>query len=207
MPKLHLLSSLALTATLLLPGAAALAQDEATGSAEPDAAIAADDPRLQELEALVPPALAGLPLDENLQSATGEELAGVMSPEELAILEDLLMENGKTLQDYAAVATWLPISDQQVVVLQAHRIAGVEASQTIDAWAEILSLSLTDPQVSEGFVGGRTVTLMTDSANEAAPLLHMFPALDVVWMMWADDEVLVEEAMDQVGADEDEGAE
>ena len=36
--------------------------------------------------------------------------------------------------------------------------------------------------------------------------MHMFPAGDVVWMLWTDDPLLVEEAMDEVGADGSETA-
>lgn len=208
MSKLRLLPAVALTAALLLPAGAALAQDDAAeATAEPAASAPAADPRLTELAALVPTVLAGLPLDENLRLATGEDLATVMSPEEVAVLDDLLAANGASLADYAAAATWLPITDTEVVVIQAHRVAGISAADTIDAWVEILSMSTTEPQVAKGSVAGRQVTLMSDAANEAAPMLHMFSAEDVVWMMWADDELLVEEAMDQVGADEGEAQE
>lgn len=202
MSKLRLLPVVALAAALLLPASAALAQDDpAEASTAPAESAPAVDPRLTELAALVPPVLAGVPLDENLRLATGEDLATVMSPEEAAVLEGLLAAHDATIADYAAAATWLPITDTEVVVIQAHRVTGVAAADTIDAWVEILSMSTTEPQVSEGSVAGRAVTLMSDAANEAAPRLHMFPVEDVVWMMWADDELLVEEAMDEVGAD------
>jgi hypothetical protein len=154
----------------------------------------------------VPTALAGLPLDENLQLATGEQLATVMSPEETSVLEALLEANGAALADYAAAATWLPLSETDIVVIQAHRIAGVPAAQTLDSWVEILSLSTTEPEVTEASIAGRTITRMSDAANEAAPPLHIFSAGDVVWMLWSDDPLLVEEAMDEVGADGGEAA-
>ena len=202
MTKLRLLPSLTLTAALLLPSGAVLAQDETTTvSPAPEATMAAIDDRLTELAALLPPALAGLPLGDNLQFATGEQLATVMSAEETAMLGALLEANGKTAADYAAATTWLPITETDIVVLQAHRIEGVDASQTIDAWVQIVSLGLEEPQVSEGFIGGRPVTLMSDAAMPEVPLLHLFPADDVVWMMVAADQDLVEAAMDELGAD------
>ena len=203
----RLLPTVVFAAVLTLPAGVALGQDDVAESAAPEATVAADDPRLTELEALVPPALAGLPLTENLQVATGEQMVGVMEPEEAAVLGDLLEANGKTTADYAAAATYIPVTDAQVVVIQAHRITGVPAAETIDAWVEILSMNLADPQVSEGFIGGRAVTLMSDGDNPEAPLLHMFPAADVVWMMWTDDEALVGAAMDEVDADEPDEAE
>lgn len=202
MSKSGLLASVALAAAWLLSAGAALAQDDVSASAAPEASVSAVDPRIAALEALVPPTLAGLRLDENLRLATGEELAAVMSPEETAVLEEAFAANGASFADYVAAATWLPVADTDIVVIQAHRIAGVPAAETIDAWVEILSMHTTEPEVSEGSVAGREITLMSDAANAAAPLLHLFPADDVVWMMWADDQLLVEEAMDQVGADE-----
>ncbi len=208
MTKLRLLSTIALTGALLLPAAVVLGQDESVESAAPEATLAADDPRLTELEALVPPALAGLPLGENLQLATGEQLAEVMQPEEAAVLGDLLEANEATVADYAAAATYLPVTDTHTVVIQVHRIRGVPAAETIDAWVEILSMNVEDPKSSEGYIAGRAVTLMSDASNPDAPLLHMFPAGDAVWMMWTNDTALVETAMDEVGADgAEEGAE
>ncbi len=68
-----------LAAALLLPAAATYAQAEveADASVAPEAvapeAVAGDDTSLDELRALVPENLAGLPLRENLQVATGEQ--------------------------------------------------------------------------------------------------------------------------------------
>ena len=205
MKKLRLLPILALTAALVLPGGAAFAQDE-SADPSPAAEETADDARLTELEALVPPALAGLPLDENLQLATGEELATVMSPEEAAVLGDMLEANGATIEDYAAATTWLPITDTDVVVLQAHRVTGVDASQTVDAWVEILSMGMTEPQAKEGFIAGRAVTLVSDAAQPEVPLVHLYPIFDVMWMIVAADQALVEEAVNTV-TPEDETSE
>ncbi|MEA2025371.1 MAG: hypothetical protein U9O18_01635 [Chloroflexota bacterium] len=208
MIKLDLLSAMALTAALLLPSGTALAQD---GSTTPDpatgAAMTAEDPRFAELEALVPPALAGLPLGDNLVFATGEELLDIMQPEESAILEEVLEANGKTPADYAAATSWLPTSESDIVVIQAHRIAGVDASETMEAWVEIVSVNLDDPQSAEGFIAGRPVTLVSDASSPEVPTLHLFPAGDVMWMIIAADEAIVEEAMGAVGAEGDEEAE
>jgi hypothetical protein len=207
MTKLRLLPILALSATLLLPSVAAVAQDEATeASPAADATMAVDDDRLAELEALVPMVLAGLPLTDNLRLATGEELASVMSPEEVAVLGALLEANGKTVSDYGAASTWLPITDTDIVVIQAHRIRGVDAEQTKAAWVEILSMGLEEPQIADGFIGGRPVTLVSDGAHPEVPLLHVFPARDVMWMVVAADQAIVEEAMKAIDASAAEAA-
>jgi hypothetical protein len=208
MTKLRLLPTLALSAALLLPASAAFAQDEAP-DASPDAAasMTTDDPRLAELEALVPPALAGLTLGENLQLATGEELRAVMSEGEAAVLDEMLTANGRSWSDYAAATTFVPITGSDVVVIQAHRVAGIDASQTIDAWLEILAMGLGEADVAEGSIAGRAVTLVTDKSRPEVPLLHMFPAGDVVWMVVAVDEAFVEETMEAVGADAEEAGE
>ncbi len=198
--KPRLLTSLALLALLLLP-AGAVAQDDSAASPAAGATAVAEDPRFAELEALMPAALAGLPLVDNLALATGERLFGMMRPEESAILQGLLDEHGKTVADYAAASTWLQISATEVVVIQAHRIAGIDASGTIDAWVDVLTINLADPQVSEGFIAGRPVTLVSGGFAPEVPPLHLFPAGDVMWMVVAADGTLVEEAMAAVGAD------
>ena len=206
MPKVRRLSSVILAVSLLMPGGAAWAQEGADVSAAPEASALAADPRVSELEELMPATLAGLPLDENLRVATGEQMARIMAPAEVALLESLFQANDATTADYAAASTLLPISPGQGVVLMAHRIADVPAKETLETWVEILSLSTGEPEVSDAVIAGRKVTLMSDAANEAAPLMHMFPAGDVVWMLWTDDPLLVEEAMDEVGADGSETA-
>lgn len=203
MIKLRLLSTIALAATLLAPAATVLAQDESAVSPAPEATLATEAAGLAELEALVPPALAGLPLRENLQLATGEQMAGVMEPQEAAMLSELLAAQGKTVADYAAAATYLAPSETQIVYLQAHRIVGVDAAETIDAWVAILSAYPQEPETGEAIINGRPVTVMSDAANPQAAALHMFPVGDVTWMIWTDDEVLVAAAMDEVGAGEE----
>jgi len=207
MTKFRLLSTMTLTAVLLLPSGAVVAQDDADASPAPEATMAVDDPRLAELEALIPPALAGLPLGDNLVLATGEELVSVMKPEESDILLALLDEHDKTTADYAAATTWLPISDSDVVVVQAHRVAGVDASETIATWVEILSLGLEEPDIAEGFISGRPVTLVSDASRPEVPLLHLYPAGDVMWMIVAADQAIVEEAVGAVDGEKTEEAE
>ncbi len=208
MTKTRLLPVLVLVAALLLPSGATLAQDDSTApDPTADASPAAQDPRFAELEALVPPALAGLPLGDNLVFATGEELFDIMPPEDSAILEGVLEANGKTVADYAAATTWLPTSDSDIVVVQAHRIAGVDASETVGAWVEIVSVNLEDPQSAEGFIAGSPVTLVFDASSPEVPTLHLFTAGDVMWMIIAADKAIVEEAMGAVGAEGGEEAE
>ncbi|MFO7531112.1 MAG: hypothetical protein R6W93_01535 [Candidatus Limnocylindrales bacterium] len=198
--RLHPLSALALTATLLLPAGTAMAQDDAVASGGPDAAAAEQDPRLTELVALLPAELAGVSLADNLTLATGEQLLALMRPEEAAIIEGVLDVGGRTVADYAAATTWLPVAATDVVVLQAHRIAGIDASATVDAWVEVLTVNLADPQVSEGMVAGRPVTLVSDAGAPEVPTLHLFPVDDVTWMIVAADQAIVEEAMAAVGS-------
>ena len=169
MTKLRLLSAVTLAAALLLPTGAVVAQDDADASSAAEATLATDDPRLAELEGLLPPALAGLPLGDNLTLATGEELVSVMQPGESDILLALLDEHGKTTADYAAAMSWLPVTDSDIA--------------------------------------GRPVTLVSDDARPDVPLLHLFSAADVMWMIVSLDETIVEEAMEAVDADDGEGTE
>jgi hypothetical protein len=182
------------------PGASAPIESSPAASEAPPTASAIDDERLAELEALVPSALAGLPLGDNLRLATGEELIAVMSEEESAIIGELLDSNDKTVADYAAAITYLPLSGDDIVVIQAHRINDVPAARTIDTWVEILTRSMAEPTVSDGFIGGRAVTLVSDAAGPDMPLLHLFPNDDVMWMMVAADQGLVESFIDSIRA-------
>jgi hypothetical protein len=201
MPKLHALSLLTLSALLLSPSGTVLAQDD-EADPSPVSAVAAPlvDPRLGDLVGLLPQALLGLPLGAELRLVTGEGLAAGLPPGELAVIEALLEAEDKTLADYAAASTRLRPSDTQVVFIEAHRLAGVDAARTIDAWVEIYSMNVTDPRVVEGFVGGREVKLMTDAADERVPTLHLFPADDVAWMMWASEQALVDGAIEELEA-------
>jgi len=205
MTKTRLLPVMALALTLLLPGPAALAQDEPAETANDT--IASDDPRLAELEALVPPALSGLPLRENLRLLTGEEALAAMSAEEAALVQAMLDENGKTTADYAAAATFVQTSATDVVILQAHRIEGLDAATAIDTWVQMLSLGLTEPESAEGFISGRPVTLLSDGADPDVPLIHLYPTLDTTWLMAAADQAILEEAVEEIsepGADDSE---
>ncbi len=207
MLRTRLLPALTLITVLALPSGAATAQDETSGASPvPGATMAAVDTRLAQLEELMPPTLAGLPLDDNLQLATGEELISVMQPQESDLLLTLLDEHDKTPADYAAGATWLPLADGDIVVVQAHRIAGIDAGRTIEAWLQILALGLEQPATSEGLIGGRPVRLLANEAMPDMPLLYLFPVDDVIWMVVAADEAIVEEAMAAVGAEGGETA-
>ena len=147
---------LALAAMLLLPGAATAQDDTAEPSATP---AAVDDTRIAELRALVPEQLAGIPLREDLQVATGEQLAGQMSDDEYAVFEEMLTEQGRSFADYVAASVYLPITDTQVVVVKAHRVEDIDASETIDGWIEMnpgrLLFSVPSPYSTHDPIDGR----------------------------------------------------
>ena len=107
----------------------------------------------------------------------------------------MLSANGKTLGDYAAANILVPITDTDFIVLQPHRVSGIDAHATIDAWVEILGLNAEQPRVVEQVIAGRDVSLVSDAARPDFPLLHLFAGADVVWMVVAEDEALVEEAV------------
>ncbi len=205
MIKLRLVPTVILAAALLLPVATTSAQDEAEASVTPEV-VAAEDARIEELRALVPETLAGLPLRENLQVATGEQLAQQMSEEERARFDAMLEANGAILADYAAANAFLPINDTTAVVVQPHRVTGIDAAGTIDTWVELLSLNAAEPEVSVTTVSGHDVTLFSDAAEPDFPLLHLFAAGDIVWMVVAEDEALVEEAVAVLAGTSDEVA-
>ena len=192
MTMLRRLPLLALATALLLPGAVT-AQD---ATAEPSATpVAVEDTRIAELLALVPEQLAGIPLREDLQIATGEQLAGQMSDDEYAVFEAMLVEQDRSFADYAAASLYLPITDTQVVVVQAHRVDGIDASRSIDGWIEILGLNAEQPRVVATSIAGREVVLVSDDGSPDFPPVTMFAAGDVVWMVVSANEALVEEAV------------
>jgi len=202
MTKLRSLTTLALAAALLLPAATAMAQDEAGVSPGPDATAPSQDPRFTELAALLPETLGGQVLADNLTLATGEQLFTLMRPEETAVLQRVLDATGTTVADYAAATTWLPVTAADVVVVQVHRIAGIDAAASLDAWVEVLTINLAEPKVSEGSVAGLPVTFVSDGSAPEVPELHLFSAGDAIWMVVAADQAIVEEAVGAVAAGE-----
>jgi hypothetical protein len=119
----------------------------------------------------------------------------VMKPEESDLLLAMLDENAKAPADLAAATTWLPVTDTDIVVVQAHRVDGIDAAATVDAWIELLSLSLEEPVIAQDVVGETTVMLVSDATRPEVPLLYLFPAGDVMWMVVADEVAIVEEAV------------
>ncbi len=190
---------------LVLPSAAVLAREEAETSPAPTAVPDTADAHIEELRALVPEQLAGIPLREELTTATGEELAASMSDDERAVFEEMLAVQGKTLGDYAAANAYLPISDTEVVVVQAHRVDGIDAELTVDVWLEILGLNTERPRFVEESIAGRSVMLVSDDARPGFPLLNLFAAGDVVWVLVAADGALAEEAVRVLSAAAEQG--
>lgn len=194
MTKLRPLLALALIAMLSIPGAAA-AQDQAPADPAPEPAPTEPDTRLSELEALVPEYFAGLPLRENMQAAPGELLTSRMDDDERSVFEAMLAANGRTLADYAAANIPVRVDDATVIIIQPHRVSGVDASATLDTWVEILGLNAERPVIDTTLIAGSTVARVSDDARPDFPALHVFAAGDVVWMVVAEDEAVVEEAV------------
>jgi len=195
MPPSRLLAGLLVACCLLLSTDAAGAEAGTDTAAAPIASPAAIDPRLGAIVAMMPAELAGLPLDEHVQAATGEQIAGVMRPSEAALLGALLVTHGKSLDDYVAASTWLRFGESLALVLQAHRIAGVDAATTVDDWVEILSQHLSRPKAGSRTVAGRQMTTLADAAAPELPPVYLLPADDVLWMIWTGDEAMAETAV------------
>ncbi len=203
----RLLPTLVLSAALLLPSATAIAEDDGAETAQGADATAVAPDSIAELKAIMPSELAGLELAENLQLASGEQLFSVMRQEEAALLLEVFDANDKTVADYAAATTLLPVSESDIVIVQAHRIAGIDAAATIETWVAVLSVKLQEPVVARSDIDGRAVTLVSDATRPEVPLLYLFAAGDIVWMIVTADQSIVAEAMDAVGVDVSEGTE
>jgi hypothetical protein len=126
-----------------------------------------------------------------------------MSDDEYAVLEAMLAEQGRSFADYVAANVYLPITDTQVVVVQAHRVDGIDAAGAIEGWIEILGLNAEQPRVIAASIAGREVVLVSDDARPDFPPLTMFAAGDVVWMVVSENEALVEEAVRALSAASD----
>lgn len=199
MSVLQRASAVALVLALSSLPSAGLAQGESVGSPAPTPPAAVDD-RLSTLEALLPVYVAGLPLADDLRIATGEQLVEVMRPEEAQLLAGLLETSGKSPADYAAAASSLAIDEERVAVIQAHRIGGLAASDSIDTWVSILSLDVPGVSVEATDVLGHPVTRLTDPATPTAAPLLLFPLDDVVWMVWTGDDQLGAAAIEAIAA-------
>lgn len=196
MTTLRPLLALALGLSLTLSTATS-AQDDAEVTAAPAASspAAPSDTRLAELEALVPEYFAGLPLRENMQAAPGELLLLRMDDDERAVFEALLADNDKTLADYAAANIVVRIDDTRVVVIQPHRVTGIDAAATLETWGDILGLNAERPTIDTATIAGREVVRVADDARPDFPVLHLFAGGDVVWMVVAEDDAVIEAAV------------
>jgi hypothetical protein len=199
MPRLRSLVVMTLVAAIALPAVAG-AQDDGDVTMIPASPAARPDTRLSELEALVPEVLAGLPLRENMRAAPGELLASRMDDDVRAALEAMLEANGKSIADYAAANVPISIDDSIVVVIQPHRVTGIDAAATLDDWGAILALDARRPAIDETIIAGQDVILVSDGARPDIPVLHLFASGDVVWMIVARDEAVVEEAVRTLSA-------
>jgi hypothetical protein len=195
MPPSRLLAGLLVACCLLLSTDAAGAEAGSDPTPAPIASPAAIDPRLGEIAAMMPAELAGLSIDEHVQAATGEQIVGVMQPSEAARLDALLVTHGKSLDDYVAASTWLQFGESLALVLQAHRIVGVDASTTVDDWVGILSQHLSQPRAGSQTVAGRHLTTLADAAAPKLPPVYLLPDDDVLWMIWTGDEAMAETAV------------
>lgn len=204
MIKRSRLLAVSLSAMLTLPAAAA-AQDEVASSPLPEASSVAADQRLAQLEMLVPEYFAGLPLRENMQSAPGELLTSRMDDDERAVFEAMLEDAGKSIADYAAASVPVRVDEANAIVIQPHRVTGIDAVATLDSWIEILSLNAERPVVDRTRIAGQDVVLVSDDARPDFPLLHVFASGDVVWMVVAEDPAVIEEAVRTFGAPDTTG--
>lgn len=204
MTKRSRLLAVSLSAMLTLPAAAA-AQDEVASSPLPEASSVAADQRLAQLEMLVPEYFAGLPLRENMQSAPGELLTSRMDDDERAVFEAMLEDAGKSIADYAAASVPVRVDEANAIVIQPHRVTGIDAVATLDSWIEILSLNAERPVVDRTRIAGQDVVLVSDDARPDFPLLHVFASGDVVWMVVAEDPAVIEEAVRTFGAPDTTG--
>lgn len=204
MTKHSRLLAVSLSAMLTLPAAAA-AQDEVASSPLPEASSVAADQRLAQLEMLVPEYFAGLPLRENMQSAPGELLTSRMDDDERAVFEAMLEDAGKSIADYAAASVPVRVDEANAIVIQPHRVTGIDAVATLDSWIEILSLNAERPVVDRTRIAGQDVVLVSDDARPDFPLLHVFASGDVVWMVVAEDPAVIEEAVRTFGAPDTTG--
>ena len=205
MTKCSRLLAVSLTAMLALPAAAA-AQDEVASSPLPEASPVAADQRLAQLEMLVPEYFAGLPLRENMQSAPGELLSSRMDGDERAVFEAMLENAGKSIADYAAASVPVRIDEANAIVIQPHRVTGIDAVATLDSWIEILRLNAERPVVERTRIAGQDVVLVSDDARPDFPLLHVFASGDVVWMVVAEDPAVIEEAVRTFGEPDTTGS-
>ena len=198
MPKLRLLLVTALATALLLP-TGAMAQDDTAETSTPQPSAATEDTRVEDLRALVPEDIGGLPLRETLQVATGEELVPQMGEDERAVFESILESGGKTFDDYVAANAVVALNDTDAIIIQPHRVVGIDASSTLDGWLEILSLNAQEPRVAQELIAGQDVYLITDDVRPDFPRLHLFASGDVVWLVVVEDDAIAAEAVRALG--------
>ena len=183
------------------PSTAASPPPSAPASVPPSGAPESPEPSVdahgaQDLEALLPAKVGGVALER--RSLTGPDFFSLGTPETQGRLEAMLSTMNKTVADLTVADAYDPRA-LTILEVGAFRVAGAQPTQLLSEW--VASNQATNPgriSVTNETIDGRALTKLVDSTREVGGTTRAFVIGDTIFLIGADDEALVSDALAQL---------
>lgn len=189
---------LAIALTLLLPSAAALAQDESP----PPSAQPALSPAAQEFADAFPDEIGGVSLAGRVEITGASEPDG-LDPAALPIITDLTADLGIGLDDIlvASAMTFDDLFAEEAtgVWIMAMMAPGMAPEAGVDLMLELWTMDVEEEAlvISETSIAEREVTRIA-SAEDPDAAFNLYGSDSIVWMVAAEDPALLEETLSKL---------
>ncbi len=172
-----------------LPGAASSGPSD-----RPEPSV--DSHGVPELEALLPAKVGDIPLER--VSLTGSDFYSTGTAQTRSRLDELLARLGKSVSDLSVADAGDP-RRLAVIEVGAFRVAGAGSTQLLSEWvASNQAVSPSRIKVSNVTIDGRSLTKLVDSGRPVGGTIHVFVKDDIVFLVDADDPVLLKSALAQL---------
>ncbi len=195
------LATAVISAALLLPTGAALAQEASpsTGSPLPAAVEEASvDPAVDALLTLIPVEAAGLALREGAATFGAEEMRANSADDELVLLDQLISAAGGPTEGLGVAAVFATTADGDGgIMLQAISVPGMLPQDGVTFWASMLDLANETSATEEVDVAGKTVTRYT-SPDDPGITAHLYGTDDAAWLIIASDPAMLDDLLTQL---------
>lgn len=196
---MRLFGASVVVATCLLAGSAGVVLAQSEESPVPSLVAEEIAPQAAELVALFPEQLGGQPLREAVTVLVGEEHLEDLDPNDpedaqgIQSFEVLAQAmGGATVADLVSASAQVDTEDGGFALVGAFRVAGVDATQTVDpvlAWAES---DLTESRSEASTFADRDVTLLYLDGTPDNPPAYLYASGDTVWVVLASEPLLTE---------------
>jgi hypothetical protein len=150
----------------------------------------------QDLEALLPSRVGGVALER--RSLTGPDFHSLGTPETQERLDAMLATMNKNVTDLTVADAYDPRA-LTILEVGAFRVAGAEPAQLLSEW--VASNQASNPgriSVTNETIDGRALTKLVDSTREVGGTTRAFVIGDTIFLVGADDQALVSDALAQL---------